>query len=107
MDEQTPLQETPATQAVGGTPPANYLVWAILTTIFCCLPLGIVSIVYAAQVNSKWQAGDLEGALKSSKNAKLWAWLSAGIGIAIAIIYIVVVVVLGVGSAIFSGVFGS
>jgi t-SNARE complex subunit (syntaxin) len=63
--------------------------------------------VYAAQVNSKWQAGDLEGAAKSSKNAKLWAWLSAGIGIALAIIYIVVVVVLGVGSAIFSGVFGS
>ncbi len=107
MDEQAPMQEAPVTQAVGSTPPANYLVWAILTTIFCCLPLGIVSIVYAAQVNSKWQAGDLEGAVKSSKNAKLWAWLSAGIGIAIAIIYIVVVVVLGVGSAIFSGVFGS
>jgi hypothetical protein len=26
----------------------NHLVWAILATLFCCLPLGIVSIVYAA-----------------------------------------------------------
>ncbi|WP_010343070.1 CD225/dispanin family protein, partial [Xanthomonas sacchari] len=25
---------------------SNNLVWAILTTLFCCLPLGIVSIVY-------------------------------------------------------------
>jgi hypothetical protein len=64
------------------TPPPNYLVWGILTTIFCCLPFGIVSIIFAAQVNSKWMAGDYEGALNSSKNAKIWAWVAAGIGIA-------------------------
>lgn len=63
-------------------PPPNYLVWAILTTILCCLPFGVVSIVYAAQVNSKWQMGDYEGAKLSSKNAKLWAWISFAIGIA-------------------------
>ena len=28
-----------------GPPPDNNLVWAILVTVFCCLPLGIVSIV--------------------------------------------------------------
>ena len=33
----------------------NNLVWAILTTLFCCLPAGIVSIVYAAQVNGRQQ----------------------------------------------------
>ena len=63
-------------------PPPNYLVWAILTTVFCCLPFGIVSIIFAAQVNSKWQMGDYEGAKLSSKNAKLWAWISFGVGIA-------------------------
>ncbi|MDR3107475.1 MAG: CD225/dispanin family protein [Bifidobacteriaceae bacterium] len=25
----------------------------MLTTLFCCLPLGVVSIVFAAQVSSK------------------------------------------------------
>lgn len=35
----------------------TYLAPAILTTIFCCLPFGIVSIVYAAQVNGKLAAG--------------------------------------------------
>jgi len=59
------------------TPPPNYLVFAILSTIFCCQVLGIVSIVFAAQVNSKWNAGDYQGALNASKNAKLWALISA------------------------------
>jgi hypothetical protein len=68
------------------TPPPNYLVFAILVTIFCCQILGIVSIVFAAQVNSKWNAGDFEGALSSSKNAKLWAWIGLASGIAVALI---------------------
>ncbi len=66
-------------------PPPNYLVFAILTTIFCCQILGIVSIVFAAQVNSKWYSGDYQGALNASKNAKLWAWVAFGSGIIIAI----------------------
>ncbi len=69
-------------------PPPNYLVFAILATIFCCQPLGIVSIVFAAQVNSKWNAGDVDGAIESSKNARLWAWISLATGFAIAIIVI-------------------
>ena len=28
-----------------GPPPDNNLVWAILCTVLCCLPLGIVSII--------------------------------------------------------------
>ena len=67
---QSPQQDVP-----------NYLVQAILTTIFCCLPLGIVSIVYAAQVNGKLEAGDRAGALQSSRSAKMWAWISFGTGL--------------------------
>lgn len=54
-------------------PPPNYLVWAILSTILCCTPLGIVSIVFAAQVESKWSAGDHAGAQHASDNARRWA----------------------------------
>ena len=65
-------------------PPAhvpNYLVQAILVTIFCCLPFGIVSIVYAAQVNGKLVAGDISGARQASTNAKTWAWIAFGVGL--------------------------
>uniref|UniRef100_UPI0032166B9C CD225/dispanin family protein n=1 Tax=uncultured Draconibacterium sp. TaxID=1573823 RepID=UPI0032166B9C len=70
-----------------GTPPPNYLVFAILATIFCSKIIGIVSIVFAAQVNSKWNAGDVEGAKEASKNAKLWAWISVAVGVALVVIF--------------------
>jgi hypothetical protein len=66
----------------------NYLVQAILVTLFCCLPLGIPAIVFAAQVNSKVQAGDIQGAMDSSGKAKLWTWLAFGLGIVFFILYI-------------------
>jgi hypothetical protein len=52
--------------------PKNYLIEAILVTIFCCQPFGIVSIVYAAQVNSKYAEGNYESAKNASKSAKNW-----------------------------------
>ena len=52
--------------------PKNYLVESILVTIFCCQPFGIVGIVYASQVNSKYAVGNYEGAITASKNAKKW-----------------------------------
>lgn len=70
-------------------PPPNNLVWAILSTILCCLPLGIVSIVFAAQVNSKWSAGDYTGAVESSRKAKQWAILSAVVGLLVAVLWVV------------------
>ena len=60
----------------------NYLVFAILSTVLCCLPAGIPAIVYAAQVNSKLQLNDLAGAQAASKNAKMWCWISFGLGLA-------------------------
>ena len=86
---QAPIAQayTPPPNPMGTAPPVpNYLVQAILTTIFCCLPFGIVSIVYAAQVNSKLAIGDYAGAMASSKSAKTWAWVSFGVGISWAVI---------------------
>ena len=71
----------------------NYLVQAILVTIFCCLPFGIVSIVYAAQVNSKLAVGDYAGAVEASQRAKTWAWWSFGVVVAGVVAYLAFVVV--------------
>lgn len=83
----------PPTGPIGQTPPSSNLVWAILTTLFCCLPFGIVSIVYAAQVNGKFAAGDLAGAQASSKKAKQWAIWAAIAGVITIALYVVFVVV--------------
>lgn len=53
-----------------GQCPDSYLLFAILTTLFCCLPFGIVAIVKAASVSSKYQSGDYEGAVQASNDAK-------------------------------------
>ena len=77
---------------VAGQTVPNYLVFAILATVFCCLPFGIPAIVYAAQVNGKLQAGDFAGAQQASKNAKMWCWISFGAGIAVMVIYAAVII---------------
>src|SRR5579864_7173486 len=82
-----------------GTTVQNYLVFAILTTVFCCLPAGIPAIVYAAQVNGKLQAGDLAGAEVASKNAKLWCLISLGLGLGIMALYAMLIMI-GVVSGI-------
>lgn len=51
------------------------------------MPFGIPAIVYAAQVNSRIAAGDVEGAMQASKNANMWMLISVGIGAFIALIY--------------------
>lgn len=84
------------------TPPPNYLIFAILTTIFCCQILGIVSIVYAAQVNSRWNSGDTQGAMDASRNAKLWAWVAFGSGLLVAVV-MTLLAVLGVFAGIMAG----
>jgi heme/copper-type cytochrome/quinol oxidase subunit 2 len=86
----------------GGPPaaaPPNYLVWSILTTLFCCLPLGVVSIVFAAQVNSKWAMGDAAGAMESSRKAKQFATWSAIAGVVVVVLYILFIVVVAASSS--------
>ena len=72
----------------------NYLVFAILVTVFCCLPTGIAAIIYAAQVNTRLQAGDIAGAQQASKNAKMWVLISVGVGLLLTCASILFIVVM-------------
>jgi Interferon-induced transmembrane protein/zinc-ribbon domain len=94
----TPLPVQGVVLPLGTTVP-NYLVFAILATVFCCLPAGIPAIVFAAQVNGKLQVGDVAGAQAASNNAKMWCWISFGVGLA-AIGVWVLLVMIGVVSGI-------
>jgi hypothetical protein len=78
----------------------NHLVWAILTTLLCCLPLGIVSIVYAAKVDGLVAAGDYDGAVSASNSAKTWAIASAGITVGLLVLYFLLIAVAGVAGGL-------
>ncbi len=81
----------PASPAPGGGAPPNfilYLILGIVATIFCCLPGGVVSIIYAVQVNSKHQAGDTVGSQEAAKKAKMWLMISVGAGLVVWILII-------------------
>jgi hypothetical protein len=71
----------------------NYLVQSILVTLFCCLPFGIVAIVYAAQVDGKLAARDYSGAARASSSAKMWCWISFGIGMTGFALYMIAVII--------------
>ena len=61
-------------------PPTN-LVWAIISTVLCCLPAGIVAIVYATKVQNKYRMGDIEGAKRASETSAWWCIASIVLGI--------------------------
>jgi hypothetical protein len=71
--------------------PKSNMVYAILVTLFCCLPFGIVAIVYAAQVEAKWNVGDWRGAERASRSAKNWALASVVGGLVFSLIYFFVI----------------
>jgi hypothetical protein len=76
----------PAASASYGGPVAperikNYLVPSILLTVCCCPPLGIVAIIFAAQVNQKLAAGNVTGARDASRKAKLFCLIGLVIGV--------------------------
>ena len=56
--------------------PDNYLIWAILATICCCIPTGIVAIIYAAKVSPAYYRGDYMASLDASSKAQLWVIIS-------------------------------
>ncbi len=71
---------TPPPPAGSTTTVPNYLVPAIISAI-CCFPLGIISIVFAAQVNGKVQTGDIAGAMQASKMAKILSYVFIGLAL--------------------------
>jgi len=70
--------------------PDNNLVWGILSTLLCCLPLGIASIIYASKVDGLYAAGKYAEAANSAKQAKQWAIYAAIVGVVlIVVLYII------------------
>ena len=86
MESNEPLDDFMSPSA----PPKNWMTEAVLVTLCCCQPLGIVALIKSSEVNSKYNAGDYAGAEKSSADAKKFVMLGFFIGLPLVIIIIVI-----------------
>ena len=85
----------------GGAPagqPDNNLIWGILVTVLCCLPLGIVSIVKATQVSGLWAQGRFAEAQQAADDAKKFAVWGAIAGVIVFVVVIILNLVVGLGA---------
>lgn len=69
-----------------------YLILSIISTLCCCLPFGVVGIVFSAKINSAMLAGNLEEAQNNAKMARTWIIVSFAIGLLTWLIYMVLIV---------------
>lgn len=74
-------------QAVNQTP---YLVWSILVTIFCCLPLGIPAIVFAAKISGE---SDAAKAMDAARKSKMFSIIGAVVGGVVSVIILILYIV--------------
>lgn len=75
--------------------PDNMMVWSILTTVVCCLPLGIAAILESNKVDSLWASGNHNEAIESAEKAKKYCIIAVGVGVLVWIICIVLSLVMG------------
>lgn len=68
--------------------PPTWLLWSVLSAVFCCTVAGIVAIVFSALVSSRYFAGDYAGACRASRTAEIWIIVSIVLGVISAVAYI-------------------
>ncbi len=88
------MTETPGARSPEAHVPGYLLPLSILTTLFCCLPVGIVAIVFSAQARSRSQIGDYAGAARAVRNANISLIITVVLGI---LFYILVFTIIFLG----------
>lgn len=85
------------------TAPSNHLVLSILTTLLCCMPFGIVAIIYSSKVDSAIASGSYDIAENMSKKAKMWSLIGIGccvIGVVIYLLILLLMILIGTDSSV-------
>lgn len=69
--------------------PDTNLTMAILCTLFCCVPFGVVAIYYASKVNTSYHQGAYFDAENYSEKAKSYTYWGVGLGIVLDMLYFI------------------
>ncbi len=99
---QQPYQQQPMN---GGYPPKTWMVESILVLIFCCLPFGIVGVVYASKVDGLYHSGRYAEAEQASRDAGKWTKIGFFIGLGVLILYIILIAAGAIGTASLYGLY--
>lgn len=68
--------------------PSSGLTLAIIATILCCLPFGVMGILRASKVNKLWAAGCYKEAERYASSAKRWTIAGMVVGFVFEVIYL-------------------
>ena len=63
-----------------------YLILSIISTVCCCIPVGIVAIFYTVKINTAVSSGDAESARHAANMAKIWIIVAVVVGIVVDLI---------------------
>ena len=77
MEEQVPILK-----------PDNNMALAVITTVCCCLPLGIVAIIKANSVDSLYMMKQYSAAINAANEAKKWSIIGIILSVAFWLFYI-------------------
>ncbi|MFA7494339.1 MAG: CD225/dispanin family protein [Proteiniphilum sp.] len=69
--------------------PSNWLWQSIVATILCCLPFGIVGIIFAVKVDSLYFKGQYAESEKMAQKAKMWTLVAFGVGLVYIIFWVI------------------
>ena len=67
--------------------PDSNMILAILSTLFCCLPMGVAAIISASKVDKLYYAGQYNAAEEASNRAKKYSMIGAILGIIVSLVY--------------------
>ncbi len=81
--------------------PDNNMALAVITTVCCCLPLGIVAIIKANSVDSLYMMKQYSAAINAANEAKKWSI----IGIVLSVVFWILYFLFFGGLALLSGFF--
>lgn len=79
----------------------DYLIWNVLSSLFCCTPIGIAGIIFSIQTNSAKTRGDFEAAARHSSTAKtllIVGLVVGGLQVLLSLAYVALATAVEVGS---------
>lgn len=83
----------PAYPAGVGSDPLPYVdtwLWqSIVVTVLCCLPLGIVGIVFSSQAQAALSVGNVDEAREKARTARLMCLIGAGVVVGVFVLFLV------------------